>query len=89
MSICIRLPQPLRVYADGEATVSVDGAATLGKAFTELESRWPAIARRITDEQGCVRRHLMVFVGEERVYDLDAVVPDGAEVSIIPAVSGG
>jgi sulfur-carrier protein len=89
MAVCVRLPQPLRVYADGEATVSVDNAATLGEAFAALESTWPAIARRITDEQGCVRRHLMVFVGEDRVYDLDAALPDGAEVSIIPAVSGG
>lgn len=88
MTVTIRLPQPLRVYADSAAAVEVDGA-TVGEALGALDKQLPAVGRRILDEQGCIRRHLMVFVGDERTHSLDTALADGAELSIIPAVSGG
>lgn len=44
------------------------------------------------DEAGRLRRHVNVFVGADNVRNLDGVdtlVPDGVEVSLLPAVSGG
>ncbi len=50
----------------------------------------PAVGRRIRDEAGAVRRHVNVFIGDEKVRDLeDTAVPEGAEVTVLPAVSGG
>jgi molybdopterin converting factor small subunit len=43
-------------------------------------------------EQGEVRPHVNVFVGEENsrfIGGLSAPVPDGSIVTILPAVSGG
>ena len=42
--------------------------------------------------QGEVREHINIFLGEENVRYLDGLatpVPDGAEVTIVPAISGG
>lgn len=44
---------------------------------------------RIVDETGNVRRHINVFVGNESIRDLDAIVPDNSQIQIITAVSGG
>ncbi len=44
------------------------------------------------DEAGAMRRHVNVFVGPDNVRDLDAlhtVVPEGTELAVLPAVSGG
>lgn len=50
------------------------------------------MARRLRDEAGMLRRHVNVFVGADNIRDLDGadtVVSDGAEVTLLPAVSGG
>ena len=57
-----------------------------------LDARWPGIGRRVRDEQGRLRAHVNVFIGDANARDLDGlatVVPPQAEVSILPAVSGG
>ena len=53
---------------------------------------YPAIGRRLRDEAGTLRRHVNVFVGADNARDLDdvdTVIPDGVEVTLLPAVSGG
>jgi molybdopterin converting factor small subunit len=91
VSITVRLPGQLREYADHQSTVEVDAtdAPTVGRLLAALERRHPLLGRRITDEQGAIRRHVHVYLGEERTADLDAPIEDGTEVSIVPAVSGG
>ena len=52
----------------------------------------PALERRIRDEQGRLRRHVNVFVDGSNVRDLEALatpLPEGSEVVVLPAVSGG
>jgi molybdopterin converting factor small subunit len=52
----------------------------------------PAVGRRVRDEAGTLRRHVNVFVGPDNARNLDdlaTVVPEGAEVTLLPAVSGG
>jgi molybdopterin converting factor small subunit len=47
---------------------------------------------RVLTDQGAVRPHVNVFVGPESIRftgGLDTPVSDGAEISILPAVSGG
>ena len=65
---------------------------TVGAVLTSLAQAHPAVGRRVQDEAGALRRHVTVFVGADNARDLDGVdspVPDGAEVSVLPAVSGG
>jgi molybdopterin converting factor small subunit len=52
----------------------------------------PALRDRVLDEGGSVRRHVNVFVASESIRHtggLATPVGEGAEVFIMPAVSGG
>jgi molybdopterin converting factor small subunit len=67
-------------------------AETLADALTTLGARFPGLAARILDDQGRVRRHVLVFVNEESVSHRapgDVPLRDGDAVRILPAVSGG
>jgi sulfur-carrier protein len=90
-TVLVRLPTVLRPFAGGAERVSVEVAepATVGAVFAGLE---PALRRRITDDQGGLRRHVNVFLGDDNVRDLSDLqtpVTHGDELLILPSVSGG
>ena len=88
--IKVNLPGPLRPYAGDNAHIDVDkGSCSVGDVLAALEAQHPGVGRRVTDEQGRIRSHVHVYVGDERAKELTDPVADGAEVSIIAAVSGG
>jgi sulfur-carrier protein len=93
MAISIILPSALMRYARGTSAVRVDAScATVGGALAELASRWPAVTDRVLTEQGELRRHVNVFVGDESIGFMDGLatpVADGETITIVPAVSGG
>ena len=87
--IVVRLPAALRPYAGGEAKVAVDGGPLkVSDLLSALDKLHPGVGRRVTDEQGRIRTHVHVYVGENRATVADTV-PDGSEVSILAAASGG
>jgi len=91
MSATVRIPTILRNYTAGAAEVNADGG-TLSELLESLESSHGGIRGRILDDAGQLRRFVNVYVGDEDVRFLDGLatpVPDGATVSIIPAVAGG
>lgn len=92
MTATVRIPTPLRSATDGAATVGVDGT-TVGEVLRSLDAAYPGVAGRILDDSGGkVRRFVNVFVDDEDIRfagGLETAVPDGATVSIIPAVAGG
>lgn len=87
------LPGPLVGDAGGRARVELlESLATVGEAFGALFERHPGLRLRIVDEQGRVRPHVNVFVGTESIRSargLDTPLLDGAEIVVLPAVSGG
>lgn len=90
----VRLAAALRPHAGGVACVEVDvpAPATVGAVVDALAAAHPAVGRRIRDEAGALRRHVNLFVGQDNARDVDGedtVVPEGTEVSVLPAVSGG
>ncbi|HEX6577946.1 MAG TPA: ubiquitin-like small modifier protein 1 [Jiangellaceae bacterium] len=96
MKVTVLLPSALRELARGEKAVVVelgdDGLATVATMLDTLASQLPAVERRIRDEAGGLRRHVNVFVGEANIRDgagLAEPLSDGAEIQVIPAVSGG
>ena len=53
---------------------------------------YPGIRDRVATEQGHIREHINIFAGNEDVRyagGLQTAIPDGAEITIIPAISGG
>jgi molybdopterin synthase sulfur carrier subunit len=91
MTVKVRIPTPLRKLTHDEEIVHV-AATTVGDAIAELQTRYPGIKERLTDDAGTVRRFVNVYVNEEDIRFLQnqqTVLRDGDEVSIIPAIAGG
>lgn len=94
MRLTIRLAPVLRDAAGGVQTVelSLDEGATVADALSALAQAHPGVGRRVRDEHGEIRRHVNVFAGTDNIRDLDGQqtsLADGADVSILPAISGG
>lgn len=94
LKVVVHLASALRQHAGGEACVELDLPApvTVGAVLDAVSAAHPAVGRRVRDEAGTLRRHVNVFVGPDNARDLsgiDTVVPERAEVTVLPAVSGG
>jgi len=93
MRVFFHIPGPLRAFAEGNAQVRVEGsAATLREALLLLWQAHPGLRDRVVTESGELREHVNLFVGNESIRyaeGLSTGISDGAEVSIIPAISGG
>jgi len=87
------IPGPLRELAGDRAEVRVDGAAgSVSQALSLLWAHCPGVRDRIVTELGEVRPHINIFVDGDSIRDsggLGAPVRDGAEILILPALSGG
>lgn len=91
MPVDVRLPTVLRPQADGQSTVSVEGA-TIGDVLRDLVARYPGISGQLLNEDGTLHRFVNVYVNDDDVRYLSALdtpVASGDEVSILPAVAGG
>jgi molybdopterin converting factor small subunit len=90
-SVSVRIPTILRTYTGGESEVKAQGD-TLRAVVADLEASHAGISARILDDTGKIRRFVNVYVGDEDVRfadGLDTPTPEGAQISIIPAVAGG
>lgn len=91
MTVDVRLPTVLRTHVDGVGSVNAEGS-TVGEVFTELVARYPGLSGQLVDESGALHKFVNVYVDDEDVRyldQLDTLVSDGAEISILPAVAGG
>ncbi|MBI3975571.1 MAG: MoaD/ThiS family protein [Armatimonadetes bacterium] len=87
----VRIPTPLRQYADGARTDSV-GGRTLGEALEELTRHWPGLRPRVFDGSGQVHPFVNLFVdGEDVRLGRGLLTPLRAdsEIAMIPAMAGG
>lgn len=93
MPISIVLPHVLTPYAQGNATIVVaEQCDTVAEALAAVGARYPALTDRVLTEQGDVRLHVNVFVGDESIRFMDGLqtpVTDGEAITIVAAVSGG
>jgi len=92
----VLIPSPLRSYTGGDAEVAVavpvlapEEPPQVRSMLAALDGRYPGFRFRIVDEQGHMRRHIRIYVGRMPVGDLSAPIPQGAEVMIVAALSGG
>jgi molybdopterin synthase sulfur carrier subunit len=93
MMVSFYLTPALRPFAGGRERIEIGGSpATLGDALEELWTLCPGLRHRVATEQGDIREHVNVFVGQDNTRytgGLATSVPDGVEISIFHAVSGG
>lgn len=93
MALTFVISGPLRELAGNLAEVRIDGEArSLSDALSLLWSEYPSFRDRVVTERGEVRQHINIFVdGESIRYSggFGTPVRDGAEIVILPALSGG
>jgi molybdopterin converting factor small subunit len=91
--VTFELPNALAPFARGLGTVRVEHTrGTVREALTTLGLTHPGIVERVLTEQGNVREHVNVFVGEENIRFMEGLatpVAAGETITIVPAVSGG
>ena len=91
MPVTVKLPTQLRDAAGGDASATVEGD-TVGAVLGALYDRHAELRERIASSDGELRRFVNVYLGGEDIRflgGLETAVPDGAEVTILPAVAGG
>lgn len=93
MPLTIHIPGALREFTAGNSRVQIEHSpATLAEALSALFALYPGVRDRIATEQGQVREHINIFIGDENMRytgGLASPVFAGYEISIVPAVSGG
>jgi molybdopterin converting factor small subunit len=91
MAVRVKIPTQLRAAAGGAAEATVSGG-TVGEVLEALYEQQPELRGRLAGDDGELRRFVNVFLAGEDIRFLDGLatpVPDGAEVTILPAVAGG
>jgi len=94
MQVMFTIPGPLREFTASRSTVhvEVEAGASLLQVLQALFAEYPGLRDRVLTETGETRRHVNIFVANEDVRytgGLATAIPAGAEVSIVPAISGG
>ncbi|MDP9192413.1 MAG: MoaD/ThiS family protein [Acidobacteriota bacterium] len=93
MPLTFVLPGPLRELAVNRGEVRIDDTAhSVADALSLLWAQCPALRDRVVTERNELRPHINIFVdGESIRYSggFDSPIRDGAEIFILPAVSGG
>jgi molybdopterin converting factor small subunit len=86
----IRIPTPLRLYTEGQSSVSVSGT-TVGEALSDLTQKYPDLQQHLYDGEK-LRSFVNVFLNSEDVRHIHgektAVTPNDT-LMIIPSIAGG
>ena len=93
MPVTFHIPGGLREFTGGRNRVEIDvSPATVAEDLSALWTLYPGVRDRIATEQGQIREHINLFVGNEDIrYTGGLMTPVSAEsqISIVPAISGG
>ena len=79
----------LRHVSCPESTV---GGDTLGAALQEVFSAQPQVRDYVLDEQGELRKHVVIFIDGERVRDrrkLSDPIREASQIYVLQALTGG
>jgi molybdopterin converting factor small subunit len=90
MSINVKIPTQLREMTGGAAEVTVEGA-NVQEVLDGLFEEHPALKDRLVDQNG-LRRFVNLYLGGEDVRFLEGLatpIPDGGDLTVLPAVAGG
>lgn len=87
----LRIPTPLRAYAQGQTEVVVQGA-TVGEALDQLVERFPALRPHLFNGDGQLRPFVNLFLNEDNVKDLQGLqttLQESDRLMLIPSIAGG
>jgi molybdopterin synthase sulfur carrier subunit len=93
VTVTFLIPGPLREFTEGRSKVEIEPPPTnLADALSALWILHPGLRDRVATEQGEIREHINIFIGDEDVRftgGLTSRLSAGSEISIVPAISGG
>ena len=90
MNVTVCIPAQLRTPTNGDDKVVVSGA-NMQAVIDALVAKFPGMKERLLDD-GRVIRFVNLYLGDEDIRFLDGLqtlVTEGAELSIVPVISGG
>jgi molybdopterin synthase sulfur carrier subunit len=68
MSVTFHIPGALREFVGGRSSVQIEcSSTTLADALSALCKQHPGLRDRIANEEGQVRQHVNIFVGDENI----------------------
>lgn len=89
--VLIRIPPNLRSLTAGQEEINIKGA-TVRAVFTALDAQFPGLHDRIFDQDGRLRRFVLLALNDEFLdaeQGLEAELGAGDQISILPALAGG
>ena len=93
MPLTFHIPGPLREFTEGQSRVEIEcSGTTLADALSALWIVYPGLRHRIATEQGEIREHINVFIGDSDIRftgGLTSRLSEGSDISIVPSISGG
>lgn len=87
----LRIPTPLRPYADGASEIAVN-TGLVSSALQELITKHPALGNHLFSEDGELRAFVNLFLNDEDVRHLNGVeteIKEEDKLMIIPSIAGG
>ncbi|NLE08428.1 MAG: MoaD/ThiS family protein [Dehalococcoidales bacterium] len=90
MSAVIHIHPMLRSFTGGQSTADVPGS-TVGDCLGELTRRYPEVEKELFDENGCLLRHVDIYLNGESAFpdELTKPVADSDALHIVMMVVGG
>ena len=91
MSVCVSIPPLLRTLTGGRRELEADGG-TIYEALTDLTRRFPALALHLFDEQGAIRRNIVILHDGQMIRAKEANarrIKPGDEIVLTNALAGG
>jgi molybdopterin synthase sulfur carrier subunit len=88
------LPSALQPLAGGQSflTAPAETVVSVEGVLDSVTGDYPALARRLRDETGAIRRYVNIYVNGNEIRRLQGLATDvspGGEVLIIQSIAGG
>ena len=87
----IRLPTPLRPYANGKTEVEVSGG-TVSEALESLFTNYPGLRPHLVTKDQQLRPFVNLFLGEDNVNELEGLqtrLQPSHRLMLLPSIAGG
>ena len=87
----LKIPTPLRPYADNQSAVNVQGA-NVAEALQDLANQYPGLRQHLFTDAGGLRPFVNLFLNEDDIRYLDGVetaLQESDTLQIIPSIAGG
>lgn len=87
----IKIPAPLRPYADGQRALILPGR-NVAEILEEIVTLYPELKKHLYGDDTQLRPFVNLFLGDENIkglQGLDTPLTEGDIILIIPSIAGG